>query len=74
MKDHVIGMGMEEEEITTMSDSDTNALFLQLVSGDIRAAGYDHLDDIDWKEYAEGENSGSMFLGTDGEIYYYLGD
>lgn len=48
-----------------------NALFIQLISGDIREKG-----DSSWEEYQEeseaGQVSGSLFQGIDGEIYYSL--
>jgi len=53
--------------------TECNALFLQLVAGDMREkAG------LDWAEYraasGEGSVSGALFEGIDGQIYYYLGD
>ena len=67
----------ENEEIAAWSDTELNALFVQLVSGDIREAGADCLADIDWDQYAEnaeaGQISGAMFRTKDGSVYYYLG-
>ena len=78
LKDRVISIGMNEEEINGMCIFETNALFLQLIAGDIREAGYDHLSDIDWVDYEQQSNdgmiSGSMFRGVDCEIYYTLED
>jgi hypothetical protein len=68
----------EETEIAAWDDTELNALFVQLVSGDIREAGADCLAGIDWAHYAEdseaGQISGCMFQGDDGQIYYYLGE
>lgn len=77
-RDHVKGFGAwSEEEIAAWSDVECNALFLQLVSGDIREAGID-TDAPDWDAYyaacEEGSASGSMSEGCDdGRVYYHLG-
>lgn len=74
-RDHVTGFGAwSEEEIAAWSDNECNALFLQLVSGDIREADLD-TDNPDWEEYYENDSvAGRMFEGIDGHIYYQLGD
>ena len=68
----------ETDEIAAWSDAELNALFVQLVSGDIREAGADCLADIDWGQYAEdaeaGQINGAMFRTEDGNVYYYLGE
>jgi hypothetical protein len=65
--------GWTEQEIAAWTDNELNALFIQLVSGDIREKGADT-----WAEYWErseaGQVSGALFEGTDGAIYYYLGE
>lgn len=66
------------EEIKAWSPEEINALFIQLVSGDMREAGLDEVefDSIDWENYkkrAENELSGSIHLGDDGNVYYDLG-
>lgn len=78
-RDHVKGFGAwSVEEITAWSDNELNALFIQMVSGDMREAGLDDdpFDDIDWQAYEESANegrySGNIFKGDDGEIYYQL--
>jgi hypothetical protein len=69
-RDHVEGFGAwSEEEIAAWNVTECNALFVQLVSGDIREAGLD-VDNPDWDEYEANDN---IFQGIDGEIYYYLG-
>jgi len=65
--------GWDSEEIAAWSDNELNALFIQLVSGDIRGKG-----NLSWDEYqADAEAglvSGALFEGIGGGIYYYLGE
>ncbi len=75
----------DKAERDAMSGQELNALFIQLVSGDMREAGMDECDieDFDWNEYQEkaqeGRISGNIYRGdiegTDGfgRIFYYLG-
>ena len=66
-------VGWNAEEISAWSDNELNALFIQLISGDIREKG-----SLPWEEYqAESEAglvSGALFEGIGGGIYYYLGE
>lgn len=73
-RDHIQGFGAwSEEEITDWDVTECNALFVQLVSGDIREAGLD-VDNPDWDEYEANDNiPHNIFQGIDGNIYYYLG-
>lgn len=70
--------GWSREEISTWSDEEVNALFIQLVTGDMREAGLedDCFEDIDWSAYEakaeEGQISGAIFKGTDDRVYYSL--
>lgn len=68
----------EDKEIEAWSADECNALFIQLVSADMREAGMDDVDEFDWEEYehrvAFGESSGRIYRGDDGHIYFYLGD
>ena len=75
LKDYSISAGMEEEEIQAGTDIETNALFLQWISGDIREASeYLEQSPIDWAGYENDENvGGRLFLGIDDQIYYYVG-
>ncbi len=67
-----------EEERTAWSDDECNALFIQLISGNIRECGLDDvpLDEFDWQEYEqqcqEGRFSSCLFKGIDDRIYYSL--
>ncbi len=74
---HVKGFGAwTDEAINAWSDIELNALFIQLVSADIRESGLDA--GIDWHEYYEqaehGTVSGNLFRADDGQIYYTIGD
>lgn len=68
--------GWSEEEIEEWSDEELNALFLQWIAGDCRELGADCLEDIDWEEAEEiqesGQASSNLFKGDDGEIYFSL--
>lgn len=65
-----------DEERGAWSDEECNALFLQWVAGDVRAAGYDSIDEIDWEEYEsqarEGSISANIYRADDGRIYFSL--
>jgi len=66
-----------DEEIAAWSDVECNALFIQLIAGDMREAGLDNdPDESDWQEYqarAEtGNCSGNIFRANDGTIYFDL--
>jgi hypothetical protein len=66
------------EEIAAWTQAECNAIFIQLISGDLREAGFDECDpdEFDWEAYntraEEGQISGNFFQGKDGEIYYSL--
>lgn len=75
----------DKAEREAMSVQELNALFIQLVSGDMRESGMDDCDieDFDWSEYYErasdGQISGNIsrcdIEGNEafGRIFYYLG-
>jgi hypothetical protein len=69
--------GWTREEIAAWSAEEVNALFLQWVAGDVRQAGADSLDEIDWEEYEEmameGRIPSNLSKGDDGQISFYLG-
>jgi len=76
LRDHVAGFGAwDSEEIAEWTDQECNALFIQLVSGDIREACQS--DDWDWEDYEslceKGTCAGNIVRGDDGRVYYYLG-
>ncbi len=75
---HMEGMGFSAtDDMDVWPHEELLALFIQLVSGDMR----EHLDNFgddseswDWEAYESDENTcGNLFQGDDGEIYYYLG-
>lgn len=75
LRAHVKGFGAwSEKAIDAWDDRYCNALFIQLISGDIRAA----FDDAepDWKDYQRraenGQCSGNLFKAADGRVYYDL--
>lgn len=80
LREYVEGFGAwDEEVIATWTDAECNAMFIQLVSGDLRESGLadSFLDEFDWDEYesraAAGTISGNIYRGSDEQVYYYLG-
>jgi hypothetical protein len=67
-------------EIAAWDDAECNALFIQLVSGDMREAGMENVDllaEFDWDEYEnraqEGQISGNIFMcPVSARVYYNL--
>ncbi|MCA3186961.1 MAG: hypothetical protein INH13_25750 [Cupriavidus sp.] len=75
-RDHMRGFGAwDEAEIAAWSAQECEALFAQLVAGDMRESGLadDFPDEIDWAAYEAGDHGCNIFRDIDGEIYYYLG-
>jgi hypothetical protein len=79
-KNFIRGFGAwDDAEIEAMTPEALEALFLQFIAGDMREADMDSSwDATDWAEY-EAEcltelYSGRIFLGVDGEIYFYVGE
>lgn len=78
LRAHVRGFGAwSDEEIAAWSDVEVNALFLQLISGDIREADLSPASTAeDWADYEarahDGQCSGNIFRAVDGEIFYSL--
>jgi hypothetical protein len=75
---YVKGFGAwSHDEIAAWSDSELNALLIQMIAGDIREASLD-TEDPDWEQYQQdseaGRISGNIFKGTDAQIYYYIGN
>ena len=79
------GQGGDAEECAAWPDDECNALFIQLISGDMREAGMDacDMDEFDWEAYEEqareGRIPGNIFKGDveghegSGRIFYDLG-
>lgn len=69
--------GWDDTEIAAMPDSEVNALIVQWIAGDMRDFGSD-AEGWDWEEYetgsAAGTYAGNLFRGTDGRIYFYMGE
>lgn len=69
--------GWDAGEIAQHTDRDLNALFMQLVSGDIRDAKL-NVAEPDWGAYeaeaTAGRLAGRLYRADDGEIFYSLGD
>ena len=69
--------GWDAEEIAAFSDLELNALFIQLVSGDIRECLEWDVSDV-WTHYQElaeqGTVSSNLFKADDGQVYFYLGE
>lgn len=72
--------GWDAEERAAWSDAECNALFIQLISGDMREIENLCMGDdgeIDWKEAeklsSEGTIGGRLYPGKSGKIWYYLG-
>jgi len=79
MRDYALSFGAwSKEGIDEFSDTELNALLLQMIAGDCRELGADSLAEIDWEEaeemQSEGQAPSNMFKGTDGKIYFYLGN
>lgn len=64
----------DAEEIAGWSDVECNALFIQLVSGDLREAGLDQdPSDDDWAAYEADDNQAhNVFKASDGKVYFSL--
>lgn len=82
-RDYMRGFGAwEDAEIDAWDSTECNALFVQLVAGDIREAESlcpgDGPAGIDWDAYqalAEaGTCSGRVYPGDDGKLYAYVGN
>ena len=73
-RQYVRGFGAwDDKEISRWTDRELNALLIQMISSDIRESCLDDNRNA-WEEYEQSDNAGRLFKGTDGEIYYYIGD
>lgn len=79
LRNHCRGFGAwDEEDIDAWSTQECEAIFIQLIVGDMREARLDP-EDPDWEAYEKFcENQGGRLFGgpmsTDGRVYYHLGD
>lgn len=73
----------DETEIATWSLDDCNALLIQYISGDLNeleSLCYSDTDEfgINWKKAERlserGTIGGNIFKGTDGRVYFYMGN
>jgi len=76
--DHMESMGFDfDEDEKPMDGRELNALFMQLISGDIRESEGLSECPINWNLYEheseQGQVSSYIFKGIDNNIYYYLG-
>ena len=66
----------DDEEIAAWDAVECNALFIQLVSGDIRETGMFAGDEWDWAEYERGAErgnwSGNLYRADNGDVFYSL--
>lgn len=67
-----------DEEIVAWSNVELNALCIQWVASDMRECGIrPGMNEEDWQEVEtlqqEGTYSSRIFLGVDGQIYFYIG-
>ena len=74
--------GWTREEVSAWTPEECNALFVQIISGDLReleSLAYSDSDEygVDWQAAErlaeQGTIHGALFKGTDGNVYYYLG-
>ena len=79
LRDHCRSLGAwDDEDIAAWTKQVCEAIFIQLIVGDMREADLDP-EDPDWEAYEKFcENQGGRLFGgpmsTDGRVYYYLGD
>lgn len=66
--------GWDNGECAAFTEDGLNALILQFIAGDIREAGADCLEDIDWQEYEADENINHNIFKNGDEYFYYLGE
>lgn len=83
-RDHVRGFGAwDDSEIEAWTSQECEALFCQLIAGDMREAGLEYpMSNHDWEQYeadsAKGVCPSNIFRGDVGpegeyEVFYYLG-
>lgn len=70
LRDHVRGFGAWED-IDAWTAQELNALFVQLVSGDMRED--DVSPGVDWEAYYRRDDTRGTMFESDGEVFYSLG-
>lgn len=77
-RDHMRGFGAwDDDEISAWSDQECNALFIQIVSGDMREMGLGACaaDEFDWEAYrTENDGGNGRLFASGSQYFYYLGD
>lgn len=81
LRDHVQAMGFSED-VQAYGAQECNALFIQLISGDLREAqslvSGDGPAGIDWRKYerlaSKGTIGGTLFATDEGRVFYTLGE
>jgi len=75
-RDYFQGFGAwDREECDAFTENEVQALLLQFIAGDVREAGADSLDDMDWEAYEADESlCHRLFKSGDGEIYYSISE
>ena len=71
--------GWDDEGIRAWSDNELSALLIQWISGDMRECEIGpNSTDAEWHEYErlamEGVCSSRLFRGSDGRVYFYIGE
>lgn len=70
--------GWTDEGIQAWTENECQALFLQLIAGDVQEVGADSLDEIDWADYEmradSGQIPGNFSRSDSGQIYYSIGN
>lgn len=68
--------GWDADECTAFTENEVEALLLQFIAGDIREAGADSLDEMDWEEYQAdceaGRVNGNLSRTDDGRVFYSI--
>jgi hypothetical protein len=79
-RDYVADFGAwKEEEIQAWTNDELAALFMQMISGDMRESDLKpDMNEDEWGEYemraANGNVSGRIYRGPFNQIYYYIGN
>lgn len=74
LREYVKGFGAwSDEEISAWSEAECNALFIQLISGDMREAGLDSDPaETEWLKYEANENAAYNIYRSGSDVFYSL--